>query len=112
MSPKGSEGPNPDRKSSDGHLEKATASCGVRIQMARTLHPPPDMARRGMGGKEEGEEPCARAADAAAALRTCWTEVEDDFNGPCGRLCGPNSLRTRHPSPVRPKFSFLVSYTT
>ena len=54
--------------------------------MARTLHPPPDMARRGMGGKEEGEEPCARAADAAAALRTCWTEVEDDLMGRGGGL--------------------------
>jgi hypothetical protein len=54
----GSEGANPDGdgKSSDGYLEKATVSLGVRIQMARTLHPPPDMACRGMARREE--EPC------------------------------------------------------
>ena len=56
VSPMGSEGPNPDRKSSDGYLEKATVSLGVRIQMARMLHPPPDMAYRGMARREE--EPC------------------------------------------------------
>jgi hypothetical protein len=31
------------------YLENATVSCGVRIQIARTLHPPPDMARRRWG---------------------------------------------------------------
>lgn len=65
--------------------------------MARTLHPPPDMARRGMGGKEEeGEEPCRRRCGCVADLLDGGGRRLD---GPCGMIL---QTRVEGVRPVRP----------
>jgi hypothetical protein len=58
------------REDSKLHLEKATASCGVRIQIARTLHPPPDMALAGVG--------CRRGGRARMVVRGETASGEED----------------------------------